>query len=89
MAKRIMKSIKTRSLVGKDGILHLDIPVGIQDKEFEVMVIYQPIELSTTGKTPEELGWNPGFFDEVIGGWVGEPLVREPQGEYETREQMF
>lgn len=84
-----MKSIKTRSLVGNDGILHLDIPVGVQDKEFEVMVIYQPIESSTGTKTPEELGWLPGFFEEVIGGWVGEPLVREPQGEYETREQMF
>ena len=34
-------------------------------------------------------GWRPGFFEEVIGGWVGEPLVREPQGEYETREPLF
>ncbi|MBE9130005.1 MULTISPECIES: hypothetical protein [unclassified Coleofasciculus] len=84
-----MKSIKTRSHVGNDGILHLDIPVGVQDKEFEVMVIYQPIESSRGVKTPLELGWLPGFFEEVIGGWVGEPLVREPQGEYETREQMF
>jgi hypothetical protein len=31
----------------------------------------------------------PGFFEEVIGGWVGESLVREPQGEYETRETLF
>ncbi len=21
-------------------------------------------------------GWMPGFFEEVIGGWVGEPLER-------------
>ncbi len=31
-------------------------------------------------------GWMPGFFEEVIGGWVGEPLERAEQGEYETRE---
>jgi antitoxin ParD1/3/4 len=37
----------------------------------------------------QKKGWMPGFFEEVIGGWVGEPLVREPQGEYEAREQMF
>jgi len=33
--------------------------------------------------------WIPGFFEEVIGGWVGELLIREPQGEYETRETLF
>jgi len=33
--------------------------------------------------------WIPGFFEEVIGGWVGEPLIREPRGEYETRETLF
>lgn len=39
-------------------------------------------------KTPEELGWPPGFFEEVAGGWAGEPLVRDERGEYETREQL-
>lgn len=36
-----MDSIKMRSRVGKDGILHLQIPVEITDKELEIMVIYQ------------------------------------------------
>ena len=30
-----MQSRKLRSQVGKDGILHLDIPVGVTDKEIE------------------------------------------------------
>ncbi len=34
------------------------------------------------------IGWPPGYFENVIGGWKGEPLVRPPQGEYEEREQM-
>lgn len=34
-------------------------------------------------------GWIPGFFEEVIGGWLGEPLVRAEQGEFEIREQLF
>ncbi len=33
------------SRVGKDGILHLEIPVGLTDKEVEIMVIYQPLEV--------------------------------------------
>jgi hypothetical protein len=84
-----MHSIKLKKRVGADGVLHLDIPVGITDKEVEIMVIYQPLETPTQLKTPEQRGWMPGFFEEVIGGWVGEPLERPEQGEYETREQLF
>ncbi|MEJ5308722.1 MAG: hypothetical protein WHX52_03040 [Anaerolineae bacterium] len=30
--------------------------------------------------------WPVGFFETTAGMWAGEPLVREPQGVYETRE---
>ena len=36
-------------------------------------------------KTPEELGWSPGFFERTAGKWEGEPLTRGEQGEYEQR----
>lgn len=84
-----MQSIKLHSRVGSDGILHLDIPLDLRDKDIEVMVIFQPVETSTQVKNPQDLGWMPGFFEEVIGGWVGEPLVRPEQEEYETRETLF
>ena len=38
-----MESFKVRQQVGPDGTLHLDISVGISDREVEVMVIYQPV----------------------------------------------
>jgi hypothetical protein len=34
------------------------------------------------------IGWPPGYFENVIGGWKGDPLVRPPQGEYEERVPM-
>ncbi|MEW6494194.1 MAG: hypothetical protein AB1589_17020 [Cyanobacteriota bacterium] len=83
-----MKSIKTRSLVGNDGILHLDIPVGVQDKEFEVMVIYQPIESSRRVKTPEELGWPPGFFEQTAGCLADDPIFIDDEGDFEERERL-
>jgi len=43
-----MESIKVRQRVGQDGILHLDIPVGLTDRDIEVMVIYQPVQAATT-----------------------------------------
>ena len=38
-----MESIRVRQHVGQDGILRLNIPVGLVEREVEVMVIYQPI----------------------------------------------
>ena len=32
--------------------------------------------------------WPPRFFEEVVGGWQGEPLERLPQGAYEQRERL-
>jgi hypothetical protein len=43
-----MQSVKVRSRVGADGILHLDIPVGMVNCELEVIVIYQLIETTNT-----------------------------------------
>lgn len=78
-----MENIKIRSYVGQDGILHLDIPVEMANTEIEVTLTIQRV-------TPQQQrGWMTGFFEEVIGGWVGEPLTRPEQGEYETREQLF
>jgi putative addiction module CopG family antidote len=39
-------------------------------------------------KTPEELGWPPGFFEQTAGCLQDDPLVRYPQGEYELRESL-
>ncbi len=33
-------------------------------------------------------GWPEGFFEEVIGGWQGEPLCRPPQGHVEQRDEF-
>jgi hypothetical protein len=32
--------------------------------------------------------WPAGFFDEVVGGWVGEPLERPAQPQSEVRDGM-
>lgn len=32
--------------------------------------------------------WPPDFWDEVVGGWDGEPISRPPQGSLETRDAL-
>lgn len=33
-------------------------------------------------------GWPQGFFEEVVGGWKGEPLERPSQLPLETRDEI-
>ena len=83
-----MHSIKLTKRVGEDGILHLEIPVGITDKEVEIMVIYQPIEIAKQQKTSEELGWPPGFFEQTYGSCQDDPIVIDFEGNFEEREEI-
>jgi hypothetical protein len=80
-----MKSITLRSHVGRDGILKLQVPEDLKD--LDVTVTIQSVTPSP--KTSENLGWQPGFFEEVVGGWEGEPLVRSEQPELETRDELL
>jgi len=75
-----MQSLTLHARVGKDGILKLETPIGISDMDLEIILIVHPV---MEGRTVPE--WPTGFFTEIVGGWQGKPLVREPQGTYEAR----
>lgn len=32
--------------------------------------------------------WPKGYFEAVVGGWLGDDLERPPQGDYEQREPL-
>ncbi len=76
-----MRSILIKSRVGDDGRLHLDVPSDLAGTEVEVMVIVQPDNPPSTG----QLAWSHDFFESVVGGWQGDLLRRESEGEYENR----
>ncbi len=84
-----MQSIKVRSRVGSDGMLHLQVPVGVKDTDLEVIVVFQRIGLATEVKTREDLDWSPDFFERTFGCFQDEPLVRGEQGQFEEREELL
>lgn len=83
-----MQTIKLKTRTNPDGKLTIQLPPNVGNLELEIILVYQPVELEKPAKTPEELGWPPGFFERTAGCLADEPLVRYPQGEYEEREAM-
>ena len=88
-----MQTIKLRSHVGTDGILKLEVPVGLTETDLEVVLVIEMLP-KTNGangakvKTPEELGYPPGYFEKTFGSLRDEPLERGSQGEYEVRDEI-
>ncbi len=77
-----METITLNSHVGADGVLKLQVPVKVTNADLEVVLIVQPV-------TPQSknLGWPARFFEETYGSFSDQPLMREPQGEYEVRDE--
>jgi hypothetical protein len=75
-----MQTISLRSHVGSDGVLHLAVPVGLQNTDLEVVLVINP--------STAPVNWQPGFFEEVVGSWEGEPLTRPEQLPMEVREEI-
>jgi hypothetical protein len=65
---------------GKDGVLHVRIPLGTPEADFEVVLVVQPKETGPMA-TPERLGWPPGYFESTFGSITDETFMRPPQGE--------
>jgi hypothetical protein len=76
-----MQTIRTLEKTGKDGTLHLHIPLGKPDAEYEVVVVLQPAGTPDTLAPPEERGWPPGYFDRTFGSITDDTFERAPQGE--------
>lgn len=39
-------------------------------------------------KSPEELGWPPGFFEETYGSCKDNPIILDDEDDFEDREEV-
>lgn len=88
-----MQSVKLKAHIGPDGLLKLELPTELANTDLEVLVVMQPLEASKAingnkALTPEELGWPPGFFEQTAGSLSDDPIVIEPEGDFEVREEL-
>jgi hypothetical protein len=66
--------------------LHFYVPEDIANKlreQAKAKNISLSKHIATIVQKETRLGWPEGYFEEVIGGWQGEPLVRPEQPKLE------
>lgn len=81
---RDMQSMTFHSQVGPDGMLKLEIPVGVANTLMEVTVMMKPLQ----EVAPDTTGWPAGFFEQTYSILQDEPIERGDQGAYERREEL-
>jgi len=62
----------------------VEIPNNLKNRLVEMILL--PLDGEKYGQTDEER--TASTLKRFAGAWAGEPLVREDQGDYETREEL-
>ena len=74
-----MPTVRLLEKTGKDGILHLEIPLGQPEVEFEAIVVLQPKAVSSPAGC-DPMGWPTNYFEQTFGSISDETFARQPQG---------
>lgn len=75
-----MTPLVVNSRVGKDGVLHLDVPMDIGDADREVRITVEPLAPANAISGDEWRAW----VASMAGSWQGS-FERMPQDNYELR----
>ena len=80
-----MSRMVIKSKVGTDGVLHLDLPLGVAKANSDVQITIEAVAASAPIAMTES-EWHE-FIERMGGSWQGE-FERPPQGEYEVRDPL-
>ena len=76
----MVQTLRVTERTGKDGVLHVSIPLGTPETDFEVVMVVQAKATGPSSATPDQPSWSPGYFN-LAGSIDDETFVRPPQGE--------
>ena len=79
-----METLKLRTHVGSDGVLKLEVPTAMNNRDIDVVVVMQAV-----GETPvDALGWPVGFFERTYGALADDPLERPAALPWASRDDV-
>ena len=78
-----METVTIHAQTGHDGVLRIDVPVGIADVDCEIVVTVP----TSDGRHMTADEWNR-FIDQTAGSLATDPLEQLPQGDDEQRDEV-
>lgn len=79
-----MNRMVVTSKVGSDGVLHLALPVGLEEADKEVQITVEPIAPDEEMTQAEWEAW----VDSMAGSITDPTFIRHPQPELEERDSF-
>jgi hypothetical protein len=79
-----MNRMVVKSKVGSDGVLHLALPVGVEEADKEVQITVEPLNPKKEMTQEEWEAW----VDSTAGSITDPTFIRHPQGELEERDSF-
>ena len=82
-----MKTIEITQQAGDDKLLRLTVPVEVANMRYRMVIVVVPEEEPQLPEAKPS-AWPPGFIERTYGSIQDESFVRQPQGEYEQRQEL-
>jgi hypothetical protein len=79
-----METIKLKTHIGQDGILRLELPEHIRNRDIEILVVLQPVQ----NEPVDAMGYPIGYFDETYGSMADNPIERGEQPPVGIRDEI-
>ncbi len=67
-----MQTMTLKARADKDGIVRLEIPTNVADREVEIVLVMQPMEEELL----DDMGYPIGYFEETYGMFADDPIER-------------
>lgn len=68
----------------QNGIARFEVPTDISDKDFEIVLVMQPLE----EKPVDAMGYPIGYFEETYGILANEPMERNQPSQADVRDEI-
>jgi len=79
-----MQTFTIKAHADHDGLVKLEIPTDLSDREVEIVLVMQPL----VSEAMDDMGYPIGYFDETYGSFADEPLERNQPLYPDVRDEL-
>lgn len=79
-----MQTMTLKARTGSDGMVKLEIPTDFANREFEIILVMQPVDTEPV----DAMGYPIGYFEETYGSFADDPLERNQPTQFEVRDEF-